>query len=248
MAEDFYPFVGEGAETLEVTGPARIAVVDDPAVAPRVVVVEPKDVRDYLNEITSTVSSLAKEQGGAIPFMVIREVVENFIHAYFKAPTVTILDGGNTIRFTDQGPGIAEKSLAMEYGTTSATEEMRRYIRGVGSGLPYVREYMQTKGGSLTIEDNIQAGCVVTISTRPEGAQAPAGPQSAEKPKAEGREAQVLAFLAENGSGGPSDLVRAYGGSAPTWSRTLAAMASAGSVSKQGQKYQLTGYGRSLAE
>ena len=118
MARDFYPFVeddqtsrGDAAkQPLEVRHPARIAVYDDASAAPRVVVVEPGEVRSYLEEITATVSRLAREQGGAIPFMVIREIVENFIHAYFQAPTITILDDGNTIRFSDQGPGITEKS------------------------------------------------------------------------------------------------------------------------------------------
>ena len=169
MARDFYPFVeGDDADdALRVTHPARIAVYDDTAAAPRVVVVEPRDVRGYLEEITSEVSRLSREQGGTIPFMVIREIVENFVHAYFEAPTITILDGGNTIRFSDQGPGIKEKSRALEYGTTSATEEMRHYIRGVGSGLPYAQQYMVDKGGSLEIEDNIAGGTVVTISTHP---------------------------------------------------------------------------------
>lgn len=168
MARDFYPFVeGEGEGELQVTHPARIAVYDDTAAAPRVVVVEPRDVRGYLEEITSEVSRLSREQGGSIPFMVIREIVENFVHAYFEAPTITILDGGNTIRFSDQGPGIKEKARALEYGTTSATEEMRHYIRGVGSGLPYAQQYMIDKGGSLEIEDNIAGGTVVTISTHP---------------------------------------------------------------------------------
>ena len=172
MARDFYPMVEEGAadgdqEKSLVTNPARIAVYDDAAAAPRVVVVEPKDVRSYLEEITGTVNKLSHEQGGQIPFMVIREIVENFIHAYFQSPTITILDGGNTIRFSDQGPGIQEKDLALEYGTSSATEEMRQYIRGVGSGLPYAQQYMEDKGGSLVIEDNIAGGTVVTISIRP---------------------------------------------------------------------------------
>ena len=129
--------------------PARIAIYDDAAAAPRVVVIEPTDIRSYLEEITATVNRLAHEQGSQIPFTVIREIVENFIHAYFIAPTITILDGGNTLRFSDQGPGIQEKDLAMEYGTTSATEEMKHYIRGVGSGLPYVQQYMTDKGVML---------------------------------------------------------------------------------------------------
>lgn len=171
MAQDFYPFVDngtrDGADVSQVRHPARIAVYDDAAAAPRVVVVEPKDVRDYLEEITLQVTQLAQGQGGTIPFMVIREIVENFIHAYFLEPTISILDHGNTIRFSDQGPGIAEKERALQYGTTSATEEMRRYIRGVGSGLPYVQQYMIDKGGSIEIDDNIAGGTVVTLTTRP---------------------------------------------------------------------------------
>lgn len=158
---------------MEVSTPARIAVYDDAAAAPRVVMVEPKDVRSFLEEITAAVNRLSHEQGGTIPFMVIREIVENFIHAYFKAPTITILDGGNTIRFSDQGPGIKQKDLALEYGTSSATEEMKHYIRGVGSGLPYAQQYMVDKGGSLDIEDNLGGGTVVTISTHP-GEELPA--------------------------------------------------------------------------
>lgn len=204
MARDFYPFVEKDHSTsdssqprdvvkngvqnpgenipspsqapMEVNTPARIAVYDDAAAAPRVVMVEPKDVRSFLEEITATVNRLSHEQGGTIPFMVIREIVENFIHAYFKAPTITILDGGNTIRFSDQGPGIKQKDLALEYGTSSATEEMKHYIRGVGSGLPYAQQYMVDKGGSLDIEDNLGGGTVVTISTHPR--EDPSAPQA----------------------------------------------------------------------
>lgn len=191
MADAFYPFVGEGpteigtgADKVEnstspelgevVTNPTRIAIFDDPAAAPRVVVIQPSDVRSYLEEITATVTRLAKEQGGKISFTVIREVVENLVHAYFKEPTVSILDGGNTIRFSDQGPGIREKDRALEYGTSSATKEMKKYIRGVGSGLPYAQQYMEDHGGTLTIEDNINCGTIVTISMPNESANEPA--------------------------------------------------------------------------
>ena len=64
-----------------VESPARIAVFDDKSAAPRVVVVQPKDVRSFLEEITATVTKLANEQGGRISFSVIREVVENLVHA-----------------------------------------------------------------------------------------------------------------------------------------------------------------------
>ena len=284
MARDFYPFVEkdgekdaaqEGATACEVHHPARIAVYDDASAAPRVVVIEPCDVRDYLEQITAAVNRLSHEQGGTIPFMVIREIVENFIHAYFQAPTITILDDGNTIRFSDQGPGIKEKSLALEYGTSSATEEMKHYIRGVGSGLPYVQQYMADKGGSLEVEDNISGGTVVTISTHPKqqaraisGADqrdaernlAPQAVQSAAPGAASAwfsqpqtpmtpqltldeRGEQVLTYLSEHESCGPTDLVRTFGASGATWSRTLAAQ---GIVMKDGQKYRLTGIGRTF--
>ena len=172
MPETFYPFVENGRDenasndepTLVVRNPARIAIFDDPSAAPRVVIVEPSDIRTFLEEITKTVTQLAQEQGGSIPFTVIREVVENLIHAYFIEPTISILDGGNTIRFSDQGPGIHDKRRALEYGTTSATAEMKRYIRGVGSGLPYAQQWLEDKGGSLVVEDNIHQGTVVTVS------------------------------------------------------------------------------------
>ncbi len=176
MPRDFFPFVEKNTNqdeknvspenALTVRYAARIAVYDDKAAAPRVVLVEPKDVRAYLDEIAATVNRLAHEQGGQIPFMVMREIVENFIHAHFVAPTISIMDNGNTIRFSDQGPGIKEKNRALEFGTSSATEEMKSFIRGVGFGLPYAQQYMVEKGGSLTLEDNISGGTIVTLSTR----------------------------------------------------------------------------------
>ncbi len=50
--------------------------------------------------------------------MVMREIVENFIHARFVAPTISIMDNGNTIRFSDQGPSTKEKNRALEFGTS----------------------------------------------------------------------------------------------------------------------------------
>lgn len=286
MGEDFYPFIDTGntGESWEdIHYPARIAVWDDPTVTPRVVVVEPTDVRSYLDEITRLVTQLSHEQGGTIPFMIIREVVENFIHSYFTAPTVSILDGGNTIRFADQGPGIKEKELALEYGTTSATEQMKRYIRGVGSGLPLARQYMLDKGGSLTLADNIASGVIVTISTAgspsDESRQAFATTQDHQPqpvarirtidpethPEQRRNQARntdpqsilvsvsprgekVLSFLSNHEQVGPSDLVDAYGGSQPTWSRELKNLDGTGLVIKRGQKRYLTEFGRSYLQ
>ena len=274
LSEAFYPFVDADLPTTKspasninpdsltvdtIRYAARIAVYDDPTITPRVVLVEPKDVRDYLAELTETVTKLAKEQGGLIPFMIIREIVENYIHAYFIAPTISILDGGNTIRFSDQGPGISEKERALEYGTTSATEDMKRYIRGVGSGLPLAQQYMLDKGGSLTIQDNISGGVIVTISTRPESSVSiplsPISPDNQEEyskpitktPQVDISERGqiVMSYLATHEEVGPTDLLREFGASQPTWSRELQHLEDLGLLIKRGQKRHLTEIGRS---
>lgn len=254
MSRAFYPFVEEGQENkVSARYAARIAVYDDAAAAPRVVVIDPTDVRSYLEEITSEVARLAREQGGHIPFMVIREVVENLIHAYFIEPAISILDNGDTIRFADQGPGIKEKERALEYGTTSATEEMKLYIRGVGSGLPYAQQYLHDHGGTLRIEDNISGGTIVTISMVGESATSPrqAVAQNAPvviKPQVNlsGRGEQVISYLSEHESVGPKDLVEAFGSSQSTWTRELQTLEQAGIVTKRGQKRFLTPMGQTL--
>lgn len=198
MSVDFYPFVdsgdptpdnrhinGRGKEPLQEeegkdtqaspaessplpTYTTRISVYDDMLSTPRVVVVEQHEVRAYLEDVTNTVYRIMKEQGGRLSLMVIRELVENFIHARFVEPVISVLDGGDTIRFADQGPGIVDKERAFEFGVTSADRDQKRYIRGTGSGLPMVQEYLENAGGAISIEDNLGAGTVVTVSVDPD--------------------------------------------------------------------------------
>lgn len=157
-----------------VPNPARVALYDDMKSAPRITEVAPNETTQYIETLTNIIYEQAKLAGGTISYTVIREVTENFIHAYFREVIVSILDGGNTIRFADQGPGIAEIEKAQLPGFTSAIEPMKRYIRGVGSGLPIVKDYLDATEGTITIEDNIANGAVVTISkVQPHGEQAP---------------------------------------------------------------------------
>lgn len=158
----------EGSSLGETPHSARISVYDDMLSTPRVIVIEQNDVRTYLEEITNTVYQTMKDQGGRLSLMIVRELVENFIHAHFKEPIISILDNGNTIRFSDQGPGIDDKELAFEFGITSANREMKRYIRGTGSGLPMIQQYVENAGGAIGIEDNLGAGTVVTVSVDPQ--------------------------------------------------------------------------------
>ncbi len=194
MSDDFYTMVDSGdpaPDNEHITGvreerdegeqvttqapkamyAARIAVYDDMLSTPRVIVIEPQDVRTYLEETTNTVYQCMKEQGGRISLMVIREIVENFIHAHFAEPIISILDGGDTIRFADQGPGIDDKERAFDFGVTSANSKMKRYIRGTGAGFPMVQEYLENAGGAVSIEDNMGSGTVVTVSLNPKRVQ-----------------------------------------------------------------------------
>ncbi len=147
-----------------VNAVARIALYDDLLSAPRVTVIKPAPTDSFIENLASTIHEQAKSYGGTIPYTVIREVSENFIHAQFSEITVSILDQGTTIKFADQGPGIPQKEKAQLPGFSSAIEPMKHYIRGVGSGLPIVKEYLDFSQGTITIEDNLITGSVVTIS------------------------------------------------------------------------------------
>lgn len=157
----------DGARAFDFTfapGVARIAIYDDLLSAPHMIEIPPAETGAYIENIASTIYEQARRAGGVIPYTVIREVSENFIHARFKEIVVSILDRGNTIRFADQGPGILHKDKAQEPGFSSAIEPMKDYIRGVGSGLPIVKEYLESSHGTISIEDNMGTGSVVTIS------------------------------------------------------------------------------------
>ena len=170
--DSFYPFLNGDANTeglTEPSTPARIAIYDDMTIAPRVVSIEPSDIRTYLEEITQAVYTLSSQQGTDWPFTLIRELVENYIHASFLEPTVSILDKGQTLIFSDSGPGIPNKEDAIRPSFTSATSAMKQYIRGVGSGLPTVEGQMKLKHGSLRIEDNVGRGTVITVSLKQQG-------------------------------------------------------------------------------
>lgn len=142
---------------------ARIAVYDAPAAAPRTEEVAAAAEAELIEQIASRVFTYARQAGGEVPYTIIREVTENLIHADFREPVVSILDDGRTIRFADQGPGIHDKDRALLPGFTTATGSMKRIIRGVGSGLPIVSDFLGFSGGTLEIDDNLGYGAVVTV-------------------------------------------------------------------------------------
>lgn len=155
---------GDAFDYSFVHSTARIAVYDDMKMAPHVLEIAPAPTNDFIESLATRINDEKNKMGGKIPYSVIREVSENFIHARFSEMVVSIFDNGNTIRFCDQGPGISNKDKAQLPGYTSAVEPMKHYIRGVGSGFPLIKEYLDISNGEISIDDNLNSGSVVTIS------------------------------------------------------------------------------------
>ena len=220
---------GQGNPFSYVRTRARIAVYDDLMSAPRIIDIEPAPVLEFMENIAATTYEFAQKQGGSLPYSVIREIAENFIHASFVECTVSVLNNGNTICFSDQGPGIERKRLVQQPGITSATADMKKFIRGVGSGFPIVKEYLDYRNGYLTIDDNAQRGTVITLSIRPGPTDShPKTLSKTEKAETQKRvrtldqrSSMVLRLLYERGILGPSDLIGPLGVSAATAHRVL---------------------------
>lgn len=233
---------------------ARIACYDDFRSAPRVTEIAPNTTAEFIESLASTIYTQAQQTGGSIPYTVIREVSENFIHARFCEIVVSIYDGGNTIRFSDQGPGIPQKEKAQMPGFSSATDPMKRYIRGVGSGLPLVKEYLSFSHGRITIEDNLRAGAVVTISVAPGQDRSPSKrhastPQRNDStPRLTDREKDILRLLMQEGSLRLTDIKNDLGLSPSTAHRTLGNLEEAGLVESVGKMRCLTDFGLGIAE
>src|SRR5256884_6954922 len=158
----------------------RLAVYDSPLAAPRVVSLRGREFHEFVGDLAARTYNFGRERGGRIPYIVIREIIENLIHAYFQGAVISILDDGNTIRISDQGPGVPDKEKALQPGFTTATPQMRRLIKGVGSGLPVARGQLAFLGGAIAIDNNLARGTAVTLTV---GAPRPRpSPPAAEPP------------------------------------------------------------------
>lgn len=188
---------------------ARIAIYDTLSSPPQIIELSGQDRQEFIDSLGAKIYQLSHERGGDAPFAAIKELVENLIHASFKEVVVTILNKGNTIRISDQGPGIANKEKVFEPGFSTATSEMKHIIKGVGSGLPIVKEMVGLLSGAIKIEDNLVSGSVITMEFNKGpvlgGAELPAK----KKPSpftmtVSSRQKKVLFLVAEIGPIGPS--------------------------------------------
>lgn len=158
------PTEGRSGDPESFTTYIRLAVYDSMTSIPKIVDIDGSDIQELIARTSDRVHAECKKNGGEIPFVVIREVVENLIHADFKDSVISISPDGKEILVSDHGPGILDKCNAFLPGYTTATTEDRRYIKGVGSGLPVAKETMEVLGGSIKVDDNLGAGAVVKIS------------------------------------------------------------------------------------
>lgn len=219
----------------EPDGPPEVhlAVYDSPLAEPRVISLSSEDFHDLVGKLAAATFDHAQRRGGRIPYVVIREIVENLIHAYFRSAVISISEDGSTIRISDQGPGIPNKERALQPGFTTATPTMRRFIRGVGSGLPVAREQLSSLGGAILLEDNLNGGTVVTLQLQqnrgPSPGVAPAPPGVTE------RQRRVLLLVAEMGSAGPTAVARGLGIPLSTAYRELATLESLGLLRASGR-------------
>lgn len=215
--------------------PARIAVYDTLTAPPRIEEVSGDNPRALIESLSSRTYQLSHEAGGEIPYVVIREVVENFIHAHFYEVVVSILDGGNTIRFSDQGPGIGDKNRAFQPGFSTATDTMKRVIKGVGSGLPVARECLTFSGGEISIDDNLERGTVVTLRQTPRQDMSATTPDTVADstssfPDLSTRQKQVLSLTMEIGAVGPTIISKELGVGLSTAYRDLASLEEVGLI------------------
>ncbi|MGM0365516.1 MAG: ATP-binding protein [Actinomycetota bacterium] len=212
--------------------PVRIAVYDNMRSIPRVVELAFDNVADFINQSSQKAYTLSHEAGGQIPYTIIREIIENLIHANFCEIIITVCGGGNHIIISDQGPGIENKDKAFLPGFTSATQKMKEYIRGVGSGLPIVKETITFSGGSIDITDNIKKGTVVSLKIDSGEKDYDKDSQLKEEPKEEPdkelaglnltlRQKKLLSLILEMEEAGPSKIAKELNFSLSTSYREL---------------------------
>jgi anti-sigma regulatory factor (Ser/Thr protein kinase)/DNA-binding transcriptional ArsR family regulator len=228
---------------------------------PEITEVSAANPRSATQKFTRFVSEKVREAGGRVPEESIREVLENLIHAGYSGVVISLLDGGNIVRVSDKGPGVENKSRAMEYGFSGATPEALREIRGVGAGLGIARAAAEKAGGEVTIEDNIGGGTVVTISMAGEdpvaGENKPAESPYTQRRYPDGvprmniseRQQKVLITVLECGEVGPSTVADRLEISVSTAYRDLSVLEEHGLVqADESGKRLISPLGRDLVE
>jgi hypothetical protein len=235
----------------------RIAVYPGGGI-PEITEISAADPGSATRKFTRFVSEKVREVGGKVPEESIREVVENLIHAGYRGVVISVLDDGNVVRVSDKGPGVENKSRAMEFGFSGAAPEALGEIRGVGAGLGIARAAAEKAGGTVTIEDNIGGGTVVSVSgdetVVEEGVAASPPPQrrypdGVPRMNISERQQKVLITVLECGEVGPSTVADRLEISVSTAYRDLSVLEEHGLVmADESGKRLISPLGRDLVE
>jgi DNA-binding transcriptional ArsR family regulator len=227
---------------------------------PEITEVSASDPGSATRKFTRFVSEKVREAGGRVPEESIREVVENLIHAGYRGVVISVLDDGNVVRVSDKGPGVENKSRAMEFGFSGAAPGALGEIRGVGAGLGIARAAAEKVGGTLTIEDNIGGGTVATISVAGDEAvteEREAAPPPPQRRYPDGvprmniseRQQKALITVLECGEVGPSTVADRLEISVSTAYRDLSVLEEHGLVmADESGKRLISPLGRDLVE
>lgn len=81
------------------------------------------------------------------------------IHAHGGAADVTVSPDAVEIVLSDHGPGIADISLAMQEGYSTASDSIRSLGFGAGMGLPNMKRYTD----SMEIDTEVGKGTTITM-------------------------------------------------------------------------------------
>lgn len=244
MSVDKFTKGTEHETRVDATGPlpeifsrphsARIAIYSEGPIPPEVYEVSAHKPGRFLEQLTEKVALLAKDQGSNVPVMAIKEVIDNLVHADFAGATISILEGGSVIRVSDQGAGISERKKAVERGYSTAENDHRTFIKGVGAGLFLAEQALVGVGGSLEIDSNLGGGSVFTL--RAPGARGPMdasmlpGEKKSQEFPLSKRQKKVFFIIIELGEAGPSRIAKELSVGLSTIYRDLSALEEAGLI------------------
>lgn len=182
---------------------ARVAIYTTHVATPKTIDISANGPVELMDLLSAKTYQIVQEKESFIPFTAIKEVVENLLHANFQGVVVSVLEEGQVVRVSDTGPGISDKKGAFLPGFTTASPRMRQLIRGVGSGLPLVKDLLESLGGKIFLDDNLKKGTVVTLFV-PKKPLLPA--KKADSSQLSFRQKKLILLLAELGLAGPSKL------------------------------------------
>ncbi|HEB12166.1 MAG TPA: hypothetical protein ENI11_00630 [Actinobacteria bacterium] len=221
---------GDQSGCSNTSSSARIAIYESSSPAPRVMVLEIGNHKEFLRSCIESVFDIVREQGGFLPMVAIKEIVENLVHTDFQGVVVSIMDEGNRLSVSDHGPGISEKKFALEPGFSTAGVTEKALVRGVGSGLAVATQAMAAVGGTLDIQDNLDKGTVATLAMPKKSTKKRRVETDTPRLRLSKRQKKVLFIVVELGAVGPSRIADELSAGLSTAYRDLRLLESAGLI------------------